>query len=191
MVEPTTARANDEPSLTDLMIRYQAGELQAFDELYRRTLPMIRGYLRAVLRDTSRLSDLIQETYLQLHRSRATYDPVLPLRPWLLGIVRYVRLRDRRAITRRHAHGFVGADGLEDVAVPPEVAGLADRDALERAMSRLPDDWREAVVLHHIYGMSFREIGLVAGVSEGGARIRASRGMSKLRRVLTTGKAHE
>jgi hypothetical protein len=39
-------------------------------------------------------------------------------------------------------------------------------------------------VLHHLYGMSFREIGQIAGVSEGGARIRASRGMSELRLLL-------
>jgi DNA-directed RNA polymerase specialized sigma24 family protein len=77
-----------------------------------------------------------------------------------------------------------GYDALPEVPVPAEMEGFPDRDALGRALAGLPGDWREALVLHHVYGLSFREVGLVAGVSEGGARIRASRGMALLRETL-------
>jgi len=170
--------------LRALMKRYQQGEAQAFDELYRRTLPMIRGYLGALTQDSSRTADLVQESFLQIHRSRRTYDPSFPARPWMLAIARHVRLTDLRSRFRRAAREIGGLPTLPEVPVPPEVEGLADRDALARALSSLSPERKEALVLHHINGLSYREIGRVVGVSEGGARIRASRGMAEVRALL-------
>ncbi|HEX6738196.1 MAG TPA: RNA polymerase sigma factor [Vicinamibacteria bacterium] len=166
------------------MRRYQAGDIAAFEQLYGETLPMVRGYLGALTRDRVRTADLAQEAYLQIHRSRHTYDPALPLRPWVLAIARHVWLTERRGRGRRQAREVSGLDPLPDLAVPPEMEALAVRDTLLRALARLPADRREALVLHHVHGLSFREVGLVVGVSEGGARIRASRGMAELRALL-------
>jgi RNA polymerase sigma-70 factor (ECF subfamily) len=172
------------------MVRYQQGEMAAFEELYRRTVPMIRGYLWAMTRDRARSADLTQESYLQIHRSRRTYDPRFPLKPWMLAVARHVHLMDRRKRGRRLSHEVEGLDAIPDPHVPAEMEGLADRDALERALAHLPGDWREALVLHHVHGLSFREIGRVVGVSEVGARVRASRGMARLRATLTMGGSH-
>lgn len=148
---------------------------------------MVRGYLVALTRDTPRAADLVQECYLRMHRSRHTYDPALPVKPWLLGIARHVRLTDRRRRWLLLSRETAGLDALPELPVPAEMEGWADRDALTGALAQLPADRREAIVLHHIYGLSFREIGGVVGVSEGGARIRASRGMSELREKLVPG----
>jgi len=171
-------------ALRDLMRRYQEGRMEAFEELYRRTVPLVRGYLVALTRDRTLGEDLAQETYLQAHRSRQTYNPEFPVRPWLLGIARYVRLQRERSLRRRRAHEVQPSDALPDVPVPAEMDGLADREALHGALGTLPADRREAVVLHHLYGLSFREIAAVAGASEGAVRVRASRGMSELRALL-------
>jgi RNA polymerase sigma-70 factor (ECF subfamily) len=174
----------EDARLRSLMTRYQGGEMEAFEELYRRTLPTLRGYLLALTRDVVRTADLAQEAYMQIHRSRHTYDPGLPVRPWILAIARHVRLTDERRRWRRRSREVVGLDSAPEVPIPPEVEGLADREELARALAVLPADRREALVLHHVFGLSFREIGNVAGVSEGGARIRASRGMTELRAIL-------
>jgi len=174
----------EDARLRALMARYQGGEMEAFEEFYRRTMPTLRGYLLALTRDPMRAADLSQEPYLQIHRSRHTYDPNLPVRPWILAIARHVRLTDERRRWRRRSREVVGLDDAPEVPIPPEVEGLADREVLSRALAVLPADRREALVLHHVFGLSFREIGHVAGVSEGGARIRASRGMTELRAIL-------
>ncbi len=179
--------AMDEAALAALMGRYQRGEMEAFEELYAHTLPMVRGYLTALTRDAARAADLVQECFLQAHRSRHTYDPAFPVRPWLLGIARHVRLTDQRRRWRLLAREPVGLDEAPDVPVPAEMESWADRDALRRALASLPADRREALVLHHVYGLSFREIGQVVGVSEGGARVRASRAMAELRARLVPG----
>lgn len=185
MGQPSAAAASGEDAaLAALMVRYQQGEIAAFDELYRRSLPMIRGYLAALTRHGARVADLTQECYLQIHRSRRTYDPTRPLRPWLLAVARHVRLSDERRRRRRDAREVSGLEALPEVPVPAEVEGLADRQALTRALALLPPDRREALLLHHVYGLSFRETARVVGVSEVAARIRASRGMAELRDAL-------
>jgi len=176
-----------EEELRGWMVRYQQGERDAFEALYGRTLPMIRGYLRSLVRDPTRCEDLVQESYLQIHRSRRTYDPRQPVRPWLLAIARHVRLSHERGFRRRATHEATGLDPLPDWPIPAEMEAYADRDELRRALAALPADRREALLLHHVYGLSYHEIGRVVGVSEGGARIRASRGMAELRQRLVPG----
>lgn len=184
MEGPAIPGAGDDDVLRELMRRYQGGEVEAFEEIYRRTAGIVRGYVRTMVRDRSIAEDLAQETFLQAHRSRQTFDPARAFRPWLLGIARHVRLTAGRGRSRRAVHEVDAGESLPEVPVPAEVATLAERDALHRAMARLADDRREAIVLHHVYGLSFREIARVAGISEVGARVRASRGMSELREIL-------
>lgn len=177
----------DDEALRALMTRYQQGDIEAFEDLYGQTLPMMRGYLGALARDRARMADLVQEAYLQVHRSRHTYDPAQPIRPWLIGIARHVWLTDRRWRGRRLSKEVTGLEALPELPTPSGLDGLVARDALARALAALPEDRREALVLHHLYGLSFREIGSVVGVSEGGARIRASRAMAELRAAFGAG----
>ncbi len=172
------------------MRRYQAGDLEAFEEIYGRTLTMVRGYLAALTVDRSLTLDLVQDVYLQMHRSRQTYDPTRPVKPWVAGITRHVWLMARRSYARRRTPEVTGLEEAIDLSVAPDFEQFGARETLARALAVVPSDQREAVVLHHLYGLSFREIARVAGVSEGAARIRASRGMHGLRRLLGGSGAH-
>ena len=78
------------------MIGYQAGSLEMFEELFDALSPGLRGYLVSLTRDLDRAQDLLQETFLQMHRSRHTYTPPRPVKPWAFGIARHVHLMDRR-----------------------------------------------------------------------------------------------
>jgi len=162
------------------MVAYQQGQLSAFDRLYGQLAPQLRGYLGALVRDPSRTADLVQETFLQLHRSRQAYRPDLPVRPWVFAIARNVALMDWRARSRRPQ----AADQLPELPVPPEAASLADRQAVNRALRTLNDERREAVLLHHVWGFSFAEIAQLLGVTVAAAKLRSSRGMSDLRAAL-------
>jgi RNA polymerase sigma-70 factor, ECF subfamily len=70
------------------------------------------------------------------------------------------------------------------VPVPAAVEHLADRLAVRAAIGRVSADRREAMLLHHIWGFSFREIGAIQGVTESAAKLRSSRGIADLRRIL-------
>jgi RNA polymerase sigma-70 factor (ECF subfamily) len=162
------------------MGRYQAGELEAFDALYAALAPPLLQYLASLCGDRERARDLVQDAFLQIHRARRSYRPDLPARPWIFAIARHVWLMDRRARSRRP----VAAGELPDLAVPPEVERLADRETLRRVLGSLPPDRREALLLHHVWGFSFAEIGQLLGIRPDAAKLRSSRGMGDLRLAL-------
>ena len=174
----------DPERLRQLMTAFQAGSLAAFEGLYAELCTSLRGYLAALSRDRARADDLLQETFLQIHRSRHAYRPDLPVRPWVFTIARHVWLMDRRTLSRR-PHTNHPDRTLPDLPVPAEVEGLADRDRLRRALDTLLPDRREALLLHHVWGFSFAEVGRLLGIRAEAAKLRSSRGMVDLRRLLT------
>ena len=162
------------------MTAYQAGSMAAFEALYASLAPALLAYLTALARDRTMAQDLLQETFLQIHRSRRAYRPGLPVRPWAFTIARHVWLMDCRQRRRRPR-----PDGdLPELPVPAEVEALAERDGLRRALEAMLPDRREAVLLHHVWGFSFAEIGQMLGIRPEAAKLRSSRGMGDLRRVL-------
>jgi RNA polymerase sigma-70 factor (ECF subfamily) len=174
---------SDESRLRALMASYQAGEFEAFDELYAAVAPALRRYLYALSRDAAKADDLVQDTFLQMHRARHTFDPAYPLMPWALAIARHAWLMDRRTASRRPS-ATTDVDEL-DIAVRAEASSFAERAGVRRALAQVAEPQREALVQHHVLGMSFKEIAARAGIAETAAKLRSSRGMARLRSLLT------
>jgi RNA polymerase sigma-70 factor (ECF subfamily) len=172
----------DEDRLRDLMVAYQGGAYEAFEVLYAALIGPVRGWLANVTRDPARAEDLAQETFLQLHRARHTYDRAHPLMPWVMGIARHVYLMDRRTASRRPK--YVSEEQAPErgamADVERHIAGAPVREAL-RQVSR---ERRGALLLHHLAGWSFREIGRKLGIRDTAAKLRSSRAMGQLREAL-------
>jgi RNA polymerase sigma-70 factor (ECF subfamily) len=181
--EVTGAGIADE-GLVDAMVAYQRGIMEAFETLYAALRGALTGYLRALVRDAGVVEDLLHETFLQLHRVRHTYQPPRPVRPWVYAIARNVFLMNRRAAHRRGRHEAIADEALPEVPVPPEIEALGDRETVQKALARLPEARREPLVLHHMLGMSFKEVGAVLGISEGAAKVRAHRALAELREAM-------
>jgi len=168
--------------LRELMREYQAGRFEAFDEIYASIAPALRRYLLSQARDGAKAEDLVQDTFLQMHRARHTYDPSLPLMPWAMAIARHVWLMDRRTLSRRP---WAPDDVTTmDLPVKGEAASYADRDDVRRALGKVAAPRRAAVIQHHVLGFSFKEIAERAGIAETAAKLRSSRGMGQLRALL-------
>jgi RNA polymerase sigma-70 factor (ECF subfamily) len=172
----------EEDRLRELMREYQSGRFDAFDEIYASIAPALRRYLLSQARDAAKADDLVQETFLQIHRARHTYDPAYPLLPWAIAIARHVWLMDRRTLSRRP---WAPDDVNEiELAVRAEAAALADRDEVRRALGRVAPPRRRALIQHHLLGFSFKEIAERSGIAETAAKLRSSRGMAQLRALL-------
>ena len=172
-----------EDALMRWMLEYQSGRLDAFERLYDATAADVRAYLLSLTRDGSRAEDLVQETYLQVHRSRASHLPGRPVRPWLFAIARRVFLMARRSASRRARHEVVPADpGTErhDTGYDDPHA----RGELRTVLQQVPPDRRRAFLLHHLHGYSFEEVGERLGVSTHAAKARSSRAAQLLRALL-------
>jgi RNA polymerase sigma-70 factor, ECF subfamily len=171
-----------EDRLRELMRDYQSGRFEAFDELYAALAPSVRRYLLSHAHDADRVDDLVQETFLQLHRARQTYDPAYPVTPWAMAIARHVRLMDRRTQSRRPW-------ASEDVTTLPlpvrgVAAAYAETTDVRRALGKVAASRRNAVIQHHVWGWSFKEIAAKTGIAETAAKLRSSRGMAQLRSLL-------
>jgi RNA polymerase sigma-70 factor, ECF subfamily len=183
--EPKDA-AEAEARLGLLMVGYQEGQLESFDAIYDVLAGRIRGYLYTLCRDASLADDLLQDTFVQLHRSRRTYEPGRPVTPWVFAIARHVFLMHRRRTGRRRRfEETLLAEALRGDRPHDDEAALIDGDEVRRALRQVPADQREAVLMHHVDGHSFAEIAARLGIRVNAAKTRAFRGMKKMRETLT------
>ena len=171
-------------ALTALMIEYQGGSMDAFTTLYGEMAPKLKPFVAVFVRDYSVAEDLVQETFLQIHRARHTYTPPRPVRPWAYAIARHVALMHLRSKKKRQAREFLWEVDSDRFATPPDGDAVPDRLTLHRALSVLNRDHGITVYLHHVLGFRFNEIGEIMGISESAAKVRSHRALKQLRRAL-------
>jgi RNA polymerase sigma-70 factor (ECF subfamily) len=177
----------------DLMQRYCDGDAGAFRELYALVAPRLLGYLLKMARERALADDLLQQTFLKVHRARAAYvrgaDPL----PWIYSIAHRTFIDE----TRKHKRAVVRVGEAEEL---PEVrAGLtgesddrrddtrADPELVSAALdalAELPPQQREAVVLTKLDGKTVAEAAEIAGTTVGAMKVRAHRGYEALRKTL-------
>ena len=146
-----------------LVLRYCQGDAAAFDALFERHYTSVYHFARMILGGNDGAEDVLQEAFLAVAQTAATYTPCGRFRGWLLRIVRN-RCLNRLDAERVRGRTF-GSDGLEvlDPAAadpPPGAAAQACEQAtiLSRAISALPQRQREALVLYALERMSYAHI---------------------------------
>ena len=133
--------------------------------------------------------DVVQEAFLRAFSAFETFRGE-DAKPWLLTIVRNTSMTWMKR--NRNARATIGfEDTLEDPIErsPDPEAGLLisrDREQVRQALEQLPSDFREAVVLREMEGLSYKEISATIGVPLGTVMSRLSRGRDWLRRILST-----
>jgi RNA polymerase sigma-70 factor (ECF subfamily) len=176
------AESTDEARLIELMIGYQKGSMDAFAALYAELSQPLSRYLWTFVRNRSTAEDLLQETFLQLHRARHTYTAPRPVRPWVYAITRHVALMYLRSTRRRKE--YLPDEELPDIPVTPDVDQLGDRATVLRFLAKLPRAGQEVLILHHLLGLSFDEVGSILDLTTGAAKVRAHRALKSLRESI-------
>jgi RNA polymerase sigma-70 factor (ECF subfamily) len=177
-----------QPSDEAQMAAYLAGDPRAFAELFRRYAPLLTQYFRRRAWQTADCHDLVQQTFLQLHRARAEFREGERLRPWLFTIARNVGCDYARKVSRRCELPCdvesQPAQPLAAVTPVPSLAVEASRSlALALARLSLPD--RQLIDEHFGEDRSFGELASRHGVRATTLRVRAHRARAKLRELLT------
>lgn len=171
-----------EQRLEELLTAYQQGRAEAVDELVDTLSPLLRRFFLSLDFDREEADDMVQETWLRLHKARQTYRPGAPALPWIYAIARHARLDSlrRRSRLRRHE---VAVAVLPELAV--ELPGVPPVDAPE-LLRGLPEAQREALVMTKVNRMSLEEVARATGSSVGAVKQRVFRAYEKLR---TSGRA--
>jgi RNA polymerase sigma-70 factor, ECF subfamily len=181
--------ASSLPSDETLMAAYVAGDRRAFEQLFARLAPRIHRFFRRSFRAEATADDLLQTTFLKLHKARDTYKPDMRVAPWAFAIAARVRLDEFRKRQR------LAEDGDEEALARADEARAADRldegaidgdtaDAVRRAVDALPESQRVVVHLNRFEDMTFAEIARVLGTTEGAIKLRAFRAYGALRQAL-------
>jgi RNA polymerase sigma-70 factor (ECF subfamily) len=177
-----------------LMQSYVAGDPRAFDALFSRYGARLHAFFSRSFRSGSVADDLVQTTFLKVHSARTSYDPGLPVRPWLFGIAARVRIDELRR--RYRAAEKASDEELGELTLPTEASpdrwpeANEEAERVRKAIDELPEAQRVVVLLHRFEGLTFGEIAEALSVdgprlTEVAVRVRAFRAFATLRETLS------
>jgi RNA polymerase sigma-70 factor (ECF subfamily) len=163
---------------------------RAFVEgLFARHHGEIYAYLARMLRDPELAADLTQDAFIRAYRAYADLDDLAKARAWLYQIAHRVALDE---IRRRKIIRFVPWSGESRGASPSAERLVLDARLsgdLERALRRIPERQRSALLLAEIHEMTGLELAAALGTSHIAARALLTRARESLRRALAEEKA--
>jgi RNA polymerase sigma-70 factor (ECF subfamily) len=168
----------------DLMALAATGDRAAFTELMDRHEDMVFAVAMRMMRDREAAFDATQETFLTLFRKADRYSGESAVSTWLyrvatntcLDLLRKQKRRRTEALPERHDEPDRSAgEPFESAEIRPDI---------EAALRSIPDDFRAAVVLSDIQGLSIAEIGAILGVPDGTVKSRVFRGRRLLAEKL-------
>ena len=181
---------NDE----DLMEQFQAGTVEAFNILVERYSERLMRYLYGFLGDVKRCEDLLQETFLRVHRNRQSYQRIAKFSTWLYTIAGNLARSEYRKRKRRRMYSLqsVNRDNEEYELEIPDETFLPDKHAeamiqdayIQQALKEIPASFREVVVLRDIQQLAYEEIAEITGLPMGTVKSRINRGRTKLQALL-------
>jgi RNA polymerase sigma-70 factor (ECF subfamily) len=149
-------------------------------------LPHLDDLYRAASHITNRTQaeDLVQETYLQAWKSFDRFQPGTNCRAWLFKILFHVIQHHRRKSFRLKLTDE-GGEILEQTLTyePPVTQELTNEDVLS-AFQKLPEQYRDVVLLSDVYDFKYKEIQKTLGIPQGTVMSRLSRGRKLLRAQL-------
>jgi RNA polymerase sigma factor (sigma-70 family) len=183
MVQRKTGRADEGQSDAQLLGRFAAtrdatAEL-AFRALVERHGPMVLSVCRQILRHTHDADDAFQATFLVLVRKAGSIRTGDSLAPWLYSVA-YRTAHRARAVAARYRPGI--DDQIPDMGAAPDEAYKLDlRPLLYQELDRLPDKYRDPIVLCHLEGKTHQEAAQLLHWPVGTVSGRLSRGRQLLR----------
>jgi RNA polymerase sigma-70 factor (ECF subfamily) len=171
-----------------LTARATTGDAGAFREIYERHAPAVFRFLMNLLGDRGAADEATQETFVRAHGRLGTMRETDKLLPWLFGIARNVCFETRRAYAKTRRD--VPEDELDDrVADSPNPEALLLRreadELLSRALQRIPEERRAALLLQMDHGLPYAEIAQILEWSVAKVKIEIHRARLKLRAELS------
>lgn len=167
------------------MLAYVSGDEAAFRVLFGRAAPRLQGFFaRSLGPDAS--TELLQTTFLKVHKARFSYDSSYRVMAWIFGIAARVRLDELRRRYRLPARAT--EEDVAELVSSDDVQHEMENDNLAQqvrdAVQSLPEGQRVIVHLHRFEGLTFREIAQALDLEEGAVRVRAFRAYDTLRKRL-------
>src|SRR5438128_7361711 len=172
----------------ELVERCRRGDEDAFQELIDRYKNLVFGLIARTVQDRTRAEDLAQEVFLRIHRGLPYFRGEARLSTWIYRIVANVCLQDqargsarRRAVSLQHTDARAAASSADR-----RFGDLELRDRLEKAIARLPANYRLLIAAHYLEGVQYEDLASALDLPLGTVKTQLHRAKQQLRRLLET-----
>jgi RNA polymerase sigma-70 factor, ECF subfamily len=194
-VADVPASAATDPDVA-LMLRVQAGDEAAFQELFRKLSPRVLQYARRFVGSAAQAEELTQDVFVQVFRFRHRYRPQSRLATWVFTIATNLCLNELRRperqlrvdlLERRQDEEYREGPQLPDLAAVTPEEGAATRELarqLEAAVGSLPAKQRAALLLSRVDGLAYRDVAEALGCTEGAVKALLFRATQSLKKSL-------
>jgi RNA polymerase sigma-70 factor (ECF subfamily) len=169
----------------ELVERCRSGDERGFQELVDRHKDLVFALIARTVQDRSRAEDLAQDVFLRIHRGLPYFRGEARLSTWIYRIVANVCLQDQARAPRTSPL---------DPERQPQAISVADRqfndlevrDRLEKAIARLPPNYRLLIAAHYLRGVQYEELAEALQLPLGTVKTQLYRAKQQLRRFLET-----
>jgi RNA polymerase sigma-70 factor (ECF subfamily) len=168
-----------------LVERCRAGDEGAFQELVETYKNLVFALIARTVQDRARAEDLAQDVFLRIHRGLPYFRGEAQLSTWIYRIVSNVcvqeQLRPRAAVSlddeRTRARPTAADRRFDDLEL---------RDRLEKAIARLPPNYRLLIAGHYLDGVQYEDLAEALQLPLGTIKTQIYRAKQQLRRLLET-----
>ena len=171
----------------ELIERCRSGDERAFQELVDRFKDLVFALISRTVQDRSRAEDLAQDVFLRIHRGLPYFRGEARLSTWIYRIVANVCAQDQ---ARREATVSLDDDRVSGRSTPSasdrRFSDLELRDRLEKAIVRLPANYRLLIAAHYLDGVRYEELAEALQLPLGTVKTQLYRAKQQLRLVLET-----
>jgi RNA polymerase sigma-70 factor (ECF subfamily) len=180
-VEEQVAPPQSVADLDRWMERYQQADPDAPAKLVDTLSPALLRFFRSQVASREQADDLLQETWLRIHRVRHTYRPGEPVLPWIYAIARRVRIDGYRRMRRITLHEIAMEVSPEQ---PVQGEARSPASAFDALVAALPESQREVVTMLKVGGLSLEEVARATSSTVGAVKQKAHRAYERLRNLL-------
>jgi RNA polymerase sigma-70 factor (ECF subfamily) len=165
----------------ELMLQVREGAGEMLGILFDRYHAKLLNYYVRLTGNRTLSEDLVQDVFYRILRSRRTYRPGSPFKPWMYQVARNAR----NDFFRRPAEVEFEEQMTEPILPNDELSDRQQSQLLRRALLQLSEEKREVLLLSRFHEMKYSEIAELLGCEVGTVKTRVFRALQELRRIIT------
>ncbi len=191
---PSTTQNKTKYKLSDeeVIRRFQAGDEAAFEELVHRYSNRLMNFAYRFVLDRQEAEDIVQDTFLKVYQNRHAYREIAKFSTWIYTITANLAKTILRKRRNRKLFYFsrLGPEDREvdfpshDTSPGERVEGQFSEQMIQKAIQKLPEHFRTAIILRDIQDLSYEEISNIVGAPLGTVKSRINRARLRLQEEL-------
>ena len=176
----------------ELIIKFQQNDSRSFNELVKRYKDPLYNFVYRFLNDMQSTEDVLQETFLRLYKNKSYYKEIAKFSTWIYTIAGNLAKTELRRRKRRNIfsiHNYMNEEKdfeiIDGNLLPDEnVEGRNTYKMIRNAIDKLPETFKEVIILRDIQNLEYDEIADIVKAPLGTVKSRINRGRARLAKML-------